>query len=155
MFRPAALFLAASSTLLLAQDRLINGTPADPAQWPVSVYASMSGARCSATLVGPQTLLIASHCVKTGGEAFFSVNGQRVSSRCTRSPLYSHDSTADWALCLVGEPISGVPYENINYDEQRLKVGDSLMLTGYGCIKPGGGGGNDGIFRIGESKIRR
>ncbi len=27
------------------------------------------------------------------------------------------------------------------------------MLTGYGCVQPGGGGGNDGTYRIGEAKV--
>lgn len=140
---------------LFANSRLINGTPANKADWPVSVYASMSQSRCSATLVGPQTLLIAAHCVKDAGTASFTLTNRRISTKCKHSPNYATDSTADWALCYTASAITGVTFENLNYDLARIKVGDKLTLTGYGCTTPGGGGGNDGIFRVGQSTIKR
>lgn len=142
------------SAVSFAEDvRLINGKPADPKEWPSSVYASISGSKCSATVVGERTLLIASHCVRTGGKATFSVGPNQYSSTCTRVPQFSGNTTADWALCLTDKLVTGTEYERVNSDVNRFKVGDELTLTGYGCIKPGGGGGNDGIYRIGTSKV--
>lgn len=154
---PFLLFiLLCNAVLATATDddnRLINGKPADPKEWPASVYASMSGSRCSATAVAEKTLLIASHCVSHGGTASFSVGPNRYTSRCSRCPQYSGNSTADWALCLVDKPITGIPFEQINSDSKRFNLGDELTLTGYGCTKAGGGGGNDGVYRVGTSKI--
>ena len=31
----------------------------------------------------------------------------------------------------------------------------TVRLTGYGCVQPGGGGGNDGVFRIGNARVTR
>lgn len=149
------IFLGIANAFAGEEERLINGKPADPKEWPSSVYASMSGSRCSATVVGETTLLIAAHCVRTGGKASFNVGPNRYTSTCTRAPGYSGNSTADWALCLTDKPVTGTAYEHVNSDPSRVNVGDELTLTGYGCIKSGGGGGNDGVYRIGTSKIVR
>ncbi len=135
--------------------RLINGKAADPKEWPSSVYASMNGSRCTATIVGERTLLIAAHCVGNGQSAGFSIGSDKYTSKCAQSPLYNGNSTADWAICLIDRKVDGVPYENINSDANRVKVGSQLTLTGYGCINPGGTGGNDGTYRIGTSKVTR
>lgn len=135
--------------------RLINGKPADLKDWPSSVYASMNGSRCTATVVGERTLLIAAHCVGNGQSAAFSIGAEKYSSKCSQSPLYNGNSTADWAICLVDRKVENVPYELINNDNNRVKVGAQLTLTGYGCVNPGGSGGNDGTYRVGTSKVTK
>ncbi len=137
------------------EPRLINGKAADPKKWPSSVYASMSGSRCSATVVGKQTLLLAAHCVKSGGKASFTVGPNSYTSTCTRAPQYNGNTTADWVLCLIDRPVIGSDFEHINSNPNRLQMNDELLLTGYGCVNPGGGGGNDGTYRIGTSRITR
>lgn len=154
---------------------LIKGREADLKDWPASVYAQMGGSRCTATVVGEKTLLIAAHCVRDGGVAKFKTAGVEYSSTCTHSPLYSHaawdrvrtkielgqvsefkdlvNATADWALCLVTKPVANIEYEVLNSDADLLKKGDELLLTGYGCTQPGGSGGNDGKYRVGEALI--
>lgn len=136
-------------------DRLINGVPADLKLWPASVYASMGNSRCSATVVGKRTLMIASHCVGNGGTASFSVNAVKYSGTCTQAKEYQNNSTADWALCVLTKDVEGIPFEHLNIDDGKVRVDDEILLTGYGCIKPGGGGGNDGIYRIGKAKVTK
>lgn len=167
------LFLLALSAF--GNERLINGTVADQRDWPASVYASMGNSRCTSTVVGERVLLIAAHCVSNGGTAKFSAGGAQYTSKCTHAPDYdraawqSHkeaiekgqvstaetrNSTADWSLCVTDRVVTGIPYENINQDSSVLKTGEKLLLTGYGCLSPGGGGGgNDGKYRIGEATI--
>ena len=168
----ACLWLCATAK---ASPFLIGGTPADPKDWPASVYASMSNARCSATVVGERVLLIAAHCVRNGGTASFAVGAHKYASKCTHAPEYVHaawrehqaalvegttpfvaelNSTADWALCLVDKPVLGAPFEKVAV-MNPFKVGDQARLTGYGCVRPGGGGGNDGVFRIGMAQVTR
>lgn len=154
---------------------LIKGREADMKEWPASVYAQMGNSRCTATVVGEKTLLIAAHCVRDGGTAKFKTGGVEYSSTCTHSPLYSHaawdrvktkielgqvsdfadlvNATADWSLCLITKPVTNIEYEVLNLDADLLKTGDELLLTGYGCTQPGGSGGNDGKYRIGEALI--
>lgn len=168
---------------VLAQGaKLINGTPSDLKDWPASVYASMGNSRCTATVIGEKVLLIAAHCVANGGTASFKAGGQAYTAKCTHAAQYSHaaweaqdkalkegakfeveqqevvekvagNATADWALCVVNKPVTGILFETVNQDPDLHKIGDKLTLTGYGCIRKGGGGGNDGIYRTGTSTI--
>lgn len=152
-----SLSVCVATTLMASSPnlRLINGTPADAKDWPSSVYASMSGSRCSATVVGERSLLIAAHCAGNGTKASFSVGPNQYSSTCTQAPAYNGNDTADWTMCLIDKPVTGTRYEMVNTNPNRITVGTELMLTGYGCIKPGGTGGNDGIYRIGTSKVTK
>lgn len=151
--RIASLLVMALGAICYADPYLIGGTAADPKDWPASVYAHMSGAACSATVVGERTLLIATHCVEGGATASFSVGGNAYRAKCTNGPGYSGNSTADWSLCLVDKPVTGTPYERLLTDASKVNKGDTVRLTGYGCIRKGGGGGNDGVFRIGTAKV--
>jgi hypothetical protein len=148
-------FVATELMARTVQPTLIGGAVANPSDWPASVYASMSGSRCSATVVGPRVLAIAAHCVSNGGKASFSVGPNRYTSTCYHAREYRGNSTADYALCVVDRNVVGIAFESLNTDPQLFKMGESLTLTGYGCIRPGGGGGNDGNYRIGKSRITR
>lgn len=145
------------SRALIANDvvpTLINGTPADPKDWPASVYASMGNSRCSATVVGERVLLIAAHCVSSNSRANFSVGPNSYQSTCSYSSQYPANATADWALCVINKPVTGIVFEVVNQDPNLVKVGDKVTLTGYGCVNPGSGtGGNDGTYRVGTSTV--
>lgn len=132
---------------------LIGGQPADPKAWPASVYARAGNSACSATVVGEKALAIAAHCVSNGGSVTFSVGANQYSARCTHSPKYRGDSTADYALCAIDKVVTGIEYENLATDTSWCAVNAEVTLTGYGCVRSGGGGGNDGIYRIGTAKI--
>jgi len=134
---------------------LIGGQAANPAQWPASVYASMNNSRCSATVVGPRTLIIAAHCVSNGGSAAFSAGANRYTARCNHHPEYARNATADWAMCLINAPVAGIAYENLLLQSGVVKAAIDVQLTGYGCTNPRGTGGNDGIFRIGIGRVNR
>jgi hypothetical protein len=44
-------------------------------------------------------------------------------------------------------------YETVNVDAGRLKMGEELLLTGFGCTDSNGQGGADGNYRIGEANV--
>jgi hypothetical protein len=139
----------------LPEPVLINGRVADPKDFPASVYSSQGNSRCTATVVGERVLFIAAHCVSNGGTAAFRIGSERYTSTCTHSSDYRGNSTADYSLCVVDKAVEGIPYENVNQDESLVGVGDEVLLTGFGCVQPGGGGGNDGKYRVGEAKVLR
>jgi hypothetical protein len=133
---------------------LIGGTEVNGADWPVTVYSSQGNSRCSANVIGPQTLIIAAHCVGNGKSASFTLlDGKVYTSTCTHSPDYASDATADWALCKISNPVTGAAFEYVNTDSTKPKVGDTVRLMGYGCINSSGSGGNDGKLRSGEAKV--
>lgn len=133
---------------------LINGIVADMAEWPASVSVRSGNAGCTGTVVGPRVLFHAAHCVGNGGTSTFRAGGASYSARCEHSPNYRGNSTADWTLCLTSQPVQNVAFENINTDPELVQRGDELLLTGYGCTRPGGGG-SDGLYRIGTANVIR
>lgn len=146
--------LPASKTVqrALYSPMLIGGAPANPADWPASVYMHAGSSSCSSTLIGDRVLLSAAHCMSNGARIRFTAGANNYTARCTHHSEYRGNETADWALCLVDRPVIGVVFEKVA-TSVRVKVGDQLRLTGYGCIKSPGLGGNDGIFRIGMGKV--
>lgn len=154
------LFIGGGTAILTAQDEdqiifndteptLINGRPANPGEFPEVVYISMGGSRCSATVIGERVILTAAHCGSTGSTATFQIGQTQYSARLERAPNYPSQDH-DISLGLVSKPITEVKPVNVG---GSYAVGKIITLAGYGCINPGGGGGNDGILRVGETKI--
>ena len=143
--------IATFAEIVFASPRLINGRPADPSKFKASVWTRS----CSATVVGPEVVFIAAHCVEQNKNISFTAGANQYSASCKISSDYFGNNTADYALCVTNRKVDGIPYEKVNMDPNRLRVGDEVLLTGYGCVRPGGGGGNDGTYRIGESRISR
>lgn len=131
---------------------LIGGTPVNPADWPEVVRSQAGNAGCSSTIVGPRVLAIAAHCVPNGGTLTFNALANRYTARCSHHPEYRGNSTADFALCFTDREVTGVPFASIA-TENPFKIGDMARLMGYGCTRPGGTGGNDGILRTGRSRV--
>ena len=114
------------------------------------IKISTNGATCTASVVGPKAILTAAHCGKTDAVSKFKIADKEYNAVLTRSALYP-GVDHDLALGLVSETIENVQYEQIS--AASLSTGDGLVMYGYGCINPGGGGGNDGILRYGDSVI--
>ncbi|HEX7947457.1 MAG TPA: trypsin-like serine protease, partial [Phenylobacterium sp.] len=135
--------------------KLRGARVADPTQFPASLYSRSGGEMCTSTLVGPRAVLTAAHCVKTGAVATFTVGGKAYRAVCERAKQYPADLSADYALCAVQEKdVAGIPWERVNLDPTRIKVGQTPLMTGFGCTAADGTGGNDGVYMIGdESQI--
>ncbi len=142
--------------------KVIGGTEANSQDWQASFYSGADDARCTATLVGPRALLLAAHCVGNHQIAWIDFRGQTISGVCVHAPNYhdgNGDDSDDYALCLMNAAVSGIQFETINLDPNRIKKGEQLLLTGYGCTQPpppGGSqpsGGNDGKFRVAKAHV--
>lgn len=128
---------------------LIGGDPVKPGDFPEVVYISMGSGRCSATVVGPRAVLTAAHCARGGKKITFEHNQAQYSGKCYAPNAYPRQDH-DIAICLVDKPIAK-PYAQLSSDGPSK--GDDVTLIGYGCTKPGGGGGNDGILRQGKAEV--
>lgn len=150
MIRFLLLLLALTDIAVAADNTLINGQPVPAGEYEEVVYISMSGSRCTATLVGERVIITAAHCVNNGQTATFQVKQNQYSSRCTRSSLYPGQDH-DVALCKTDRVVAGVKPASV--DAERLQIGERVTLLGYGCTRPGGGGGNDGTLRYGTAEV--
>lgn len=139
-------------TALATVPVLIKGRIAKEGEFPAIVrITSNSGAGCTAAIVGPNALLTAAHCVSDGGNVSFSHSGKKYKSEpCEHHSGYKSNKTKDFALCKTKDVSE--PWANINTDHEFVKVGDKILLTGYGCINSDGKGA-DGYLRVGEAKV--
>lgn len=133
----------------LAEFRLINGKPVDPGTWKEVVQISSNGSKCTATIVGPRAVATAAHCAANGASATFVIGTTTYTAKMFRSPLYS-TKDHDIAIGVTTQDITGVEPASIG---GKAVTGLGINLLGYGCTNPGGGGGNDGILRIGDTAI--
>lgn len=128
---------------------LINGTPVAPGTWTQVVRIRSGESVCTASLVGKRVLLTAAHCVEEGQESSFSYHDVVYKGVGHRSKLYPNKDH-DLAVIILDQE---VPLDPLSIGGVA-RVGKEVTILGYGCTKPGGGGGNDGILRIGTSQIR-
>lgn len=153
------MFLFFLSEIALADPVLIGGKIAKPGEFPEVVYISSGRSRCSATIVGPNVILTAAHCIQDGGEIFpaeFVIQQQAFKAKCMHHPEYSTRYSFDFALCKTKQPIEGIKPATIS--KIAPEVGKKASLMGFGCINPrrpdgGADGGNDGKLRWGNALV--
>lgn len=153
--------------------RVFNGVPAQNCQWPMVVGIG-SFSICTATLVHPQVLTTASHCLEGGspstanfGESSFGPARSVPIDFCKLHPDYPGSSGGglpsgadDAAFCVLSQPVA-VPTTPIPFGCELAEVfpgQDRVALVGYGNNNGGSGPGIDddtgaGTKRYGASSI--
>lgn len=130
-------------------------------EFPVSFLLKTNQGQCTWFLIGPSTLMTAAHCVSDNTLIKIEeVEGaQSFEGRCDRAPKYRSDPSQDWALCSLGTdyppPIIGNRppgfYEVLNKDPSKVKRKKGILITGFGCARPGGPLGK--VYRVGWAEI--
>jgi hypothetical protein len=97
---------------------LAHANAAMPCQWPTVVSFRTSEAKCTATLVHPQVIVTAAHCLElaTPGRIRFGEQYQPAAfmidvERCGLDPDYpqTHAPSSDVGFCVLAEPVEGIP----------------------------------------------
>lgn len=130
---------------------LINGSEVPVGSYKGVVKITTGSAACTATVVGKRALITAAHCAANGATSSFKLDGTSYTVKMTRSPLYP-GKDHDISIGLIDKDVM-VPPHTIVLNADVAGVGNTLHLLGYGCTQPGGGGGNDGILRHGDTTI--
>lgn len=128
--------------------RIVNGTQTN--QYPA---VGIVNGGCTGTLIAPNAVLTAAHCVEDGGRQTFEVNGKTyTASRTVIHPDY-RSKDVDLAVMVLTENVVGVaPYE---LNRVAPKVGEMLTLVGFGATGNGNTGhnGSFGIKHEGKTPI--
>ncbi len=143
--------LSVSSTLSASSPWLINARETDAASFPSVVWIESSTGLCTATIVGPQAIITASHCATNGDTVTFDHKGKTYTAKITQSDLYEDDDH-DVAMGLVSKVIPDAEPTSV---AGKAKIGKNVVMAGFGCTQAvTGEGGNDGTLRTGPSLIR-
>jgi hypothetical protein len=129
---------------------LINGKAVDRADWLEVVR--IGDRSCTATMVGPRIAVTAAHCGRNNGRTNVEIyNDRTYDGVMIHMPQWRNRSDYDLAVVVLDDEVE-VPFADVDLNHQ-FATGQDVDIAGYGCIQPGGGGGNDGILRFGESKV--
>lgn len=138
---------ASSGDVLLANGEKVE----HPELWAAVVVATRSSGFCTASLIGPNVLLTAAHCVDAldSKEPSRTVSGTltiggrtRAISHCTMSAPYAASripdldiprSSEDFAVCEVGGDFGEIRFETLSFSQVKERSG--VLLSGYGCTK--------------------
>jgi Trypsin len=119
---------------------------------PVVMILGSFGTACTATAIGRDLLLTAAHCVQPGSDYKLVGSGPgeppvlKAVVRIERHPqfdmqrLLGHLATADVALIKLAEPLPPqISPARIGGETETVKVGDTLVVAGYGVTVRGDG----------------
>lgn len=128
--------------------QLQGGTVVPAGSLEEVVALRFPGAFCTGTVVGPEVIVTARHCARTGAVAKFTYRGQNYEATIQRSEAANgrHDLSAG----RIHPPIASASPATIG---GRLEPGTRLKLAGYGCTQPGIK--YDGKLREGEAVVEQ
>ena len=129
-------------------DRIVNGTQTDGYD---AVGIVNNG--CTGTLIAPNAVLTAAHCVEGGGSHTFEVNGQTyTATKAVIHPDYQ-GKDVDLAVMILDQNVTGItPYE---LNRVTPQVGEMLTIVGFGATGDGNTGhnGDFGVKHEGTTPI--
>ncbi|KAF9931885.1 hypothetical protein BGZ75_004795 [Mortierella antarctica] len=135
----ASLALATTTFSSPILKRIVGGEPVQPGELPFAAKFTFRYGRCTGSLIGPQTILTAAHCLKTSR---FQYNAVEVAGMVFPSdetthvyhPQYEHGIN-DIGLVFIPKKLPG-PYPQIGCDYPQPE--SKIMAAGFGDVDNNG-----------------
>lgn len=132
---------------------LINGKEVDREDWLDVVR--IGNRSCTGTLVGDRVVISAAHCGRNNSRSNVEIyKRETIPARIVHHPRYNNRSNHDLCVLILDRPVAdgSIKFATVGVNH-NFQNGQDVDIAGYGCTRQGGGGGNDGILRWGESKV--
>jgi len=121
---------------------ILGGTPVAACGWPSTVWVDV----CTATLVHPSMVVLASHCIVLGGTPMNASFGETIAAPARQVPISGcvtypgwqptmpGDGNDDIAICQLAEPVDDVAIVPIlmGCEADGLVAGADVTLVGFG-----------------------
>ena len=121
---------------------ILGGAPVASCGWPSTVWVD----HCTATLVHPRMVVLASHCIVLAGTPTTASFGESVDAPTRQVPIAGcvtypswqpsmpGDGNNDIAICELGEPVEDVPIVPIlmGCEADALQPAANVTLVGFG-----------------------
>lgn len=150
----AALIILTLSNLsfgknMVFEPHIINGQPVLSGHYSEIVFLHMADHKCTATIIGPRTLITAGHCIFVSPNTWFEFKGEKYSAFFYQSPIYIEQAQDDMAIGFTDIDIIGANPATLG---EQINVNDPVRLFGYGCNSLEETG--SGVLRYGDSVIQ-